>query len=483
MANVLRPPGVVRHLADLFALALYQRVQPLLFSSSSDFKSYTDNTTFWSDAHAKRHRQLMPVYLTRFHLMEWLPASPGRYFTEEARSSRANAELHLDPRLNEYRLEGKSDMIRGGMGSFRLAAQHFDGRSHYFLGATSTGISHEGIPVVLNERDYQQVMPLISRAGGCLVDLEGTLQILQMSPPAANIPFSSFYYPGASRYCLVVKHVYIREPSPEEGLFATVAIAFSLEKAFSPTKGWAYTSFHPGWGQNLEDAVAWLQNYAERHSADRSGQPIILADFDEHYQHFDTTVQFPLSQMRQGMFDASFATTYQRLYAPFSQRLRPALRERVTPSAPKPVRTLLCFAEEDELMAETLKASLQGLQRRKSIDIHLIRDIPVGSEIQAAIEQEFEQAQLILLLLSADFLADNHCYEEFALRALHLHEQGKVVALRISVRPAMYEGLPLEHLKLLPENGIPILDTRWQGVDYACYDIARTLQDMIEALA
>ena len=111
-----------------------------------------------------------------------------------------------------------------------------------------------------------------------------------------------------------------------------------------------------------------------------------------------------------------------------------------------------------------LEGTLQILQMSP-----LIWDILAESEMQTALEQEFEQAQLVLLLLSSDLLSDNYCYEKYALRALQLHEQGRARVLLILVRPTVYVGLLLEHLTLLPENAIPIIDKRWQHIDYACY--------------
>ena len=484
MRNNLRRSSVPKHLADIFALPLYQKIQPHQLSSHQCVHTYTDNATFWKDAFAKQHFQMMRLQLKRFHLMEWLPSAPGRYFTEAARLSRKKAEVDIDGSLNEYGPLGKSQMIYGGMGSFRLGPQRLDGMNQYFLGATSTGISHEGIPVVLNERDYQDIIPFISQSGGCLTDLEGTLQILQMSPPSTNTPFSLFYDPGTPRYCFVVERMHRYESSPVDCLVATAAIAFSLKNASIPFhKAWAYASFRPGRNSGLDDAVYWLQDYAKRYSG--MPHPQILADFDEHYQHFAYPVEFPLRQITEQAFDIPRAMRYQHVYKAKKSGEHVLLKRNHTPLVQndrKPVRTFLCFAPKDELWAEAFKVRLKALQRKNDIDLHVESEVLAGSERLGKLKRELEQAQLILFLLSADFIADDYYYEEVALRALQLHKQKQAKVVMIYVRPAHYEGLPIEDVQILPENAIPINDQRWNTPENAFHDIMKTLQGTIETM-
>jgi hypothetical protein len=64
-----------------------------------------------------------------------------------------------------------------------------------------------------------------------------------------------------------------------------------------------------------------------------------------------------------------------------------------------------------------------------------------GIDWAQAIDQRLEQASLILLLVSADFLASDYCYEVEMQRALALHEAGRARVIPIAVRPAEAEGL------------------------------------------
>jgi len=166
--------------ADVFDTLLYQKLQAQSSSKSID-RAYTDNQTFWNDALKGLHFQSMHLQLQGFHLTEWIPSAPGRYFTSDAEKSREEAQRYINPHFDEYLPVGKEYMVLGGVGSVRLKAKFINSKSTYFLGASSTGISHQGIPIALLEAEYRQVIETIKNQGGCFANLVGTLQILPTS--------------------------------------------------------------------------------------------------------------------------------------------------------------------------------------------------------------------------------------------------------------------------------------------------------------
>lgn len=493
MKGFLGKRDIAKLLTDLFSLPLYQKIQTSGKSSDQPLPllMYTDNQAFWQDAMAKRHFQTMRVQLKHFHLLEWLPSAPGRYFTEAALLSRREADTDLDPMRDEYGLYGKYQMIQGGIGSFRLAAKRIDTNQIYFLGATSTGVSHEGIPVALTETDYQHVIPCIHNYGGCLVDLEGTLQILQGASESLNARFSFCYDPGIPRYCLAVDHLRILQPS-YENLIVTAAIAFSIDMSRSrSTKAWSFYAFRP---DQLNMAIDRLEAYARRHS--RTQNPLILADFDEHYQHFRHSVEFPLHEITTNTFDVRQAEAYQhRFSGQLSHRFNntvasldkqyPQQRNKFFLSSyplkrnGKPVPTFLCFAPEDKPLAEEFKKHLQSLQRSGHILLRSEDEIRAGEDVEVATRREIENAQLILFLLSSNFIADAYRYDVLLQRVLERHERNEVKAMNIYVRHVHYENLPLANLPLLPANAIPVQDVSWCSRDSAFEDITNNLARMI----
>jgi len=63
------------------------------------------------------------------------------------------------------------------------------------------------------------------------------------------------------------------------------------------------------------------------------------------------------------------------------------------------------------------------------------RDITAGSEWEGAIDEHLNHAQVILLLISTDFIASDYCYGIEMTRALARHEAGEARVIPIILKP------------------------------------------------
>jgi hypothetical protein len=296
-------------LADALKIILYQKVHPNNISRKPD-RNYVDNASFWSDALSSQHFPCTYVVLDDFHLLEWLPFSPGRYFTREAEDQRKIAAKAISRTRNEYLPGGKCSMVRGGIGTVRLAEKTIGGQKICFLGASSTGIAHQGIPIALPSEEYRKVMPIIRDRGGCKVKLVGSLQTMTENFPSLD------FDEVIPRYCLFAEEVTVKKPSIYNELLTTVAIMFTAtegERHYGDiNKSWTFCSFHPGSskGDERRRAVDWLLDYARRYSHDH---PTVLTDFDEHYS-FPCRVEFPISDIVRGTVDWGTLHVYKQRY-------------------------------------------------------------------------------------------------------------------------------------------------------------------------
>jgi hypothetical protein len=71
----------------------------------------------------------------------------------------------------------------------------------------------------------------------------------------------------------------------------------------------------------------------------------------------------------------------------------------------KPTRIFISYAHEDEDWREKLEKQLAILRQQGLIQTWHDRRIRAGSEWAGAIDRELEAADIVLLLVSADFLA------------------------------------------------------------------------------
>src|SRR5689334_13326312 len=82
------------------------------------------------------------------------------------------------------------------------------------------------------------------------------------------------------------------------------------------------------------------------------------------------------------------------------------------------------YSHKDEELRNELETHLTLLKRQGIISAWHDRRIIAGSDLDKAISSELESSQIILLLVSAHFLASDYCYEKEMTRALEKHEEG-----------------------------------------------------------
>jgi hypothetical protein len=108
------------------------------------------------------------------------------------------------------------------------------------------------------------------------------------------------------------------------------------------------------------------------------------------------------------------------------------------------------------------------------------RAISPGSEWKGDIDEHLKTADLILLLVSADFVASEYCYEIEMAIALERHDKGDAVVVPIVVRPFDFKDLPFSRLQMLPADLKPV--TEWSDRDLAYKDVVQGLRRVIDLL-
>ena len=296
--------GLIR---DFFSLVKYAKLRKAVRAAKSDY-TIRNNSEFWlsKDLLFEGAR----VRLESFHLIEWLPWSPGRYFSPEAMTQREFASRLAT--ASEYLPLGKMGMIFGGVGSVRLTAKHTQFGETHFLCATSSGVSHEGIPIAVESAMLPKIMPLIREMGGCRASVVGTLRILEDQQTRLMFDVE------VPRYVVVAEDVDVKEPSPQHSLKVSLQIMYSgtcrdyeRDSSRSINKGWSFAYFEPGNKASerpLKHAVEWLSDYARRHSV--SDSPTIICDFDEHARHFGNPVEFAVADLFRNRFDSMLLGKY-----------------------------------------------------------------------------------------------------------------------------------------------------------------------------
>ena len=168
-----------------------------------------------------------------------------------------------------------------------------------------------------------------------------------------------------------------------------------------------------------------------------------------------------------------------RVVRVFTEPMR--LRPMPSPERPAtPVSLFYSYSHKDEALRDELETHLTLLRRQGVVRGWYDRRIPAGTEWAGQIDQHLEAADVILLLVSADFLASDYCYDKEMKRALERHGAGAARVIPVILRPCDWQSAPFWKLQALPKDGKPV--TTWKDRDEAFTDIARGIRGAAASL-
>jgi len=150
-----------------------------------------------------------------------------------------------------------------------------------------------------------------------------------------------------------------------------------------------------------------------------------------------------------------------------SRRLNPALVRAYEhlmnpPDKPIPIamkKIFISYSKHDLEKIETeLKPILRPLERQGKIDIFYDHNIPPGEEWDKMIKDQLNTADIILLMVSAKFLATDYIWDVEMKRAIERHNKGDAKVLPIILSHCDWTGdaTPFSKLNALPSKGKPI---------------------------
>jgi internalin A len=135
------------------------------------------------------------------------------------------------------------------------------------------------------------------------------------------------------------------------------------------------------------------------------------------------------------------------------------------------------YSHKDESLRDELEAHLKLLQRQGVIHVWHDRKIEAGDDWRNALDEHLEQADLILLLISADFMNSDYCYENEMKRAMERHSKGETVVVPIIIRDVNWARAPFAKLQALPKDGVAV--TRWTDRDSAWRSVSEGIENIV----
>lgn len=144
---------------------------------------------------------------------------------------------------------------------------------------------------------------------------------------------------------------------------------------------------------------------------------------------------------------------------------------------PGMLRIFISYSTEDENYKVELEKHLVLLRRNKKVELRSIKDIPYGGNIQLEIQNELAAADIILVLISPNYLWN----EKLALErniAIQQSKDEESITIPILLKPIDLQGSGFEEIRGLPDQPI----STFQDQNDAFYQISIELRRLVDRL-
>jgi tetratricopeptide (TPR) repeat protein len=146
----------------------------------------------------------------------------------------------------------------------------------------------------------------------------------------------------------------------------------------------------------------------------------------------------------------------------------------------RPLNVFYSYAHKDAKLRDELGKHLFPLKRQGLIVDWYDRDISAGKEWEQEIDDHLNSADIILILISSDFLASEYCYGIELKRAIERHDAGEARVIPILLKPVDWQGSSFHKLQALPKKAKAV--TKWTNQAEAFAEIAKGIREVVPEL-
>jgi internalin A len=143
-------------------------------------------------------------------------------------------------------------------------------------------------------------------------------------------------------------------------------------------------------------------------------------------------------------------------------------------------KLFISYSHKDDHLRQELENHLKIIQRKGLVHSWSDRRIVAGEEWKREIDDNLEQAEIILLLISSDFIASDYCYEKEMMHALSRERNGEVKVIPIIVRDVNWRNAPFAKLQALPIDGKAV--ELWEHKDSAWRNVSEGIERVLEGM-
>lgn len=144
-------------------------------------------------------------------------------------------------------------------------------------------------------------------------------------------------------------------------------------------------------------------------------------------------------------------------------------------------KVFISYAHKDEEYKKQFESHLSGLKRQKIIDIWDDRQVLIGDKWDDKIKQKLTSSDIVIFLISSDFLSSEYINEIEIKETILRHEKNEVLVVPIFLRPCDFESSILSKFQGAPRDTKFV--STWDDKDLAFLEIIKELKVSITNFA
>ena len=149
-------------------------------------------------------------------------------------------------------------------------------------------------------------------------------------------------------------------------------------------------------------------------------------------------------------------------------------------SSTQAINVFFSYAHQDEKLRDQLETHLSLLKRQGVITGWHDRKIGAGQEWNHEIDTHLNTSHIILLLISANFINTDYCWDIEVKRAMERYEAHEARVIPVIIDSVDWKSAPFGKLQPLPKGGKPV--KKWGNRAEAFANIAQGIRTVAEEL-
>ena len=146
----------------------------------------------------------------------------------------------------------------------------------------------------------------------------------------------------------------------------------------------------------------------------------------------------------------------------------------------KALQIFVSYSHVDEKLKDELIKHLSPLKRLNLIEAWHDRKISAGDQWDTKIDDALKSADIVLLIISIDFINTRYCYDVELGQALERERKGEIVIISVIARTCMWKTSEFARLQAVPTDGKAI--SSWPDQDTALTIVAERVREVADRL-